>query len=286
MKFNNVFKKTISSLKEATLSFWIMCVITLLLSMCHGAINTYLDGDSNIMGITYDEDVELAEDDNDFEKYLNDYEEITIEDTDISDAEDLKELILLLVEMVAAILITPIVYYYMMACSIESVEKQPIVKGKNLCKVILAQLLFSLIALIPASCCMALIVLGVFSGQFILSVLGTLITLVVFLYVTIRYSTIAYVAIKYQSYNVKEIVRQSAQLIKGNVLKVMLYRVGLGFGALVIAILYLIIGLVLKNKCPQGIYISFSFIGLSVIHVLYMAFGSMFNVNMFKELEA
>ena len=182
MKFNNLFKKTMESLEEATLSFWIMCLIVFLLSIGQGYINNFLDMCRPIIGSScLEEHGELF--DMSTDETMEYEDEIEVEYVDdgehwyMNGWEYLKTSWVWLLEMVVAVLLMPIIYYYGMAFAIESVEKQPIVKGKNLCKVILAQLLFSLIGIIIACCSIALIWMGASNHEFILCLLGMLIVL-------------------------------------------------------------------------------------------------------------
>lgn len=299
MKFNNLCKKTMESLKEATLSFWIMCLIVFLLTICHEGISTHLTFTPDSILSSLGEEMEFGEIDvDDYEEITDssnselDEEENSVEVGDVvdgvlaitSDLEYLKDAKWWLLEKVIFVVLIPIIYYYVIAFAIESVEKQPIVKGKNLAKMILAQLVFTLMAIIPALCSIALIVFGVLKEFIILCVLGALMIVVGFIYLSVRYTSIYYISIKYQSYSIKEIISQSAQLIKGDILKVMLYRVDIWVTMLGFSMLLTMIMVLLMMVLPVGVYISL--ICSSIVNVLYIAISTMFNVNMFKELEA
>ena len=136
----------------------------ILLSIGQGYINNFLDMCRPIIGTScLEEHRELFDiSTNETMEYEDEIEVEYVDDGEhwyMNGWEYLKTSWVWLLEMVVAVLLMPIIYYYGMVFAIESVEKQPIVKEKNLAKVLLAQLLFSFIGIIIA-CGIALIWMG------------------------------------------------------------------------------------------------------------------------------
>lgn len=310
MKFGSLFENTISSLKKASLTFWIMCFVVSILGFGSEFMsmdfnvndnNSYLSSEIEIDNyFTEDELAEYYEVYGDFDTYSDDYlddieDENIIEDFDFDVLNFLKEASIILIPLIVIgfllmmliiNLIASIINYYFMAFAIESVDGKEISKGKNIGKVILAQILLSLIMFIPILICIVFVVLAISLGNIILILPGILILLFGILYLSMRYSLIYYIAVKYQELNAREILQKSAEITRGNILKMFLYTIliGLIFGFIISLPVNFASSLLISLSPVIGACIYF--IISVVLNTVYTAFVIMFNVNMYKALDS
>lgn len=309
MKFGNLFEKTISSLKKAGLVFWIMCLVVSLLGLGSEFMSmnfnidvndSYLSSELEIDNyFTEDELAEYFDKYNNSEEYTDDYLNELEYEYIVDDFEGtflnhfvgaaviliFGAIIVFLIMILIVNLISTIINYYFMAFAVESVDGEEITKGRNLGKIILAQILISLMIFIPILACIVFVVLAISLGNIILILPGVLILFFGALYLSTRYSAIYYVAVKYQDFTAREILKKSSEITSGNILKIILYIMlnALIFGFIIGLPVSFGTSLLISLSPVVGLIVYFV-ISL-IINTVTTAFMVMFNVNMYKELD-
>lgn len=194
--------------------------------------------------------------------------------------------IAVLVMIIGINIISAILNYYFMSFAVETVDECEISKGKNLGKIIAAQILFSIIIFVPVSIFILLLIIGICTNNIILILPGMLILLVGILYLSMRYAAIYYVAVKYQDLTAKEILKKSTEITKNNILKMILYNILNGFiFGFVVALPLTFASMFLISMMPVVGMLVYFVLSL-VLNTISTAFMILFNVNMYKELES
>lgn len=309
MKFGNLFEKTISSLKKAGLVFWIMCLVVSLLGLGSEfmSMNFNIDVNDSYLSSELEIDNYFTEDElseyfdkyNNSEEYTDDYLNELEYEYIVDDFEGtflnhfvgaaviliFGAIIVFLIMILIVNLISTIINYYFMAFAVESVDGEEITKGRNLGKIILAQILISLMIFIPILACIVFVVLAISLGNIILILPGVLILFFGALYLSTRYSAIYYVAVKYQDFTARKILKKSSEITSGNILKIILYIMlnALIFGFIIGLPVSFGTSLLISLSPVVGLIVYFV-ISL-IINTVTTAFMVMFNVNMYKELD-
>lgn len=307
MNFVSLFKKTIKNLKRANVKFWIICLVAAALNSVYqtaqdsikyiayeaASQSSVIDSDydaitGNLDNITVEEYISLLESYNDSDSELDSTLNSILNALGLEKSDTFKLVlagIVSLFVMGLLIFIVSTIYTYLVYNSaLESIEGDEYVKDNNLLSAMGAQLLSTFLIgvyiLISAICITTSFTISPF-----ISIIFMLLSISVFLYLAAKLSGVMYVYSKYKNLSATKIISKSFNLTKGKALKI------LGYNILIqILIATCTAPLAVLVQLFSGIgfitFIALSFIYNVVSSLLISAFLVMFNVTLFKKIDA
>lgn len=262
MTFSELFSKSLKDIKKAKLPLWLISSISTLL-----LIGSYLPSEPY-----------------DITEVVND-----IQGTDLSSIASMLSGFILFGVVLAgigvAVFIVSVIYDYYLSCKIiDIIEDTDTPKGVNLSNVILAKFLFTILYFIPVAVALISLVVGIIIKSISLAILMTIVATIISIYISIRYSSLYYVAAKYQDLKITELLRKSSSITKGNGWTI------IGNSILISIIAFFItfafeFAMAFPEALLPVIFVPISVIGGMLISIVITLFTLIFTINMHKSFD-
>lgn len=312
MKFKELFKDAFISTKKASIKFWIICLIPAVLG---GITQTTSDvseyrSTKNTVENSMEYDAITGNLDNFTEeeynsllgKTNNEVEDSLVLDSLNNDSFDFDELLddlnlsksgllgligivvaLIFVFSIIGVIISMIYKYFLYNIALESIEEDETHNYRNLTPSMGAQILSAISVFLPFVLGCASIILGFTSNTIFFFI--AVILFISIPYIAVRFLGVNYVYSKYKDLKTIEIIKKSFEITKGRVLKIILYLICIQFIVFLCCIPFVLV-FKLLSTLSFTIFVISQFICNTALTLLCNAFLVMFNVNMFRNLDA